>query len=40
MEKDSNIDLWDALDTEFYKCEDDIIKLTLNFVRENLSQFD
>ncbi|MFL3662208.1 MAG: DMP19 family protein [Polaribacter sp.] len=40
MKKDSNIDLWDALDTEFYKCEDDIIQLTLNYVRKNLSQFD
>jgi len=40
MKKDSNIDLWDALDTEFYNCEDDIIQLTLNYVRKNLSQFD
>ena len=40
MKKDSNIDLWDTLDTEFYKCEDNIIQLTLNYVRENLSQFD
>ena len=40
MKKDSNIDLWDALDTAFYKCEDDIIQLTLNYVRKNLSQFD
>ena len=40
MKKDSNIDLWDALDTEFYKCEDNIIQLTLNYVRENLTQFD
>jgi hypothetical protein len=40
MEKDSNIDLWDALDTEFYKYEDDIIGLTLNYVRENITQFD
>jgi hypothetical protein len=40
MEKDSNIDLWDALDTEFYKCEDNIIQLTLEYVRANLSQFD
>ena len=40
MKKDSNIDLWDALDTEFYKCEDNIIQLTLNYVRKNLSQFD
>ena len=40
MKKDSNIDLWDALDTEFYKCEDNIIQLTLKYVRKNLSQFD
>jgi hypothetical protein len=40
MGKDSNIDLWDALDTEFYKYEDNIIELTLNYVRENISHFD
>jgi hypothetical protein len=40
MEKDSNIDLWDALDLEFYKYEDNIIELTLNYVRENISHFD
>jgi hypothetical protein len=40
MEKDSNIDLWDTLDTEFYKYEDNIIELTLNYVRENISHFD
>jgi hypothetical protein len=40
MGKDSNIDLWDALDLEFYKYEDNIIKLTLNYVRENISHFD
>ena len=40
MEKDSNIDLWDTLDTEFYKNEDNIIELTLNYVRENISYFD
>jgi|TARA_B110000091_G_scaffold171682_1_gene184728 hypothetical protein len=40
MGKDSNIDLWDTLDTEFYKNEEDIIELTLNYVRENISHFD
>ncbi|MFQ3182592.1 MAG: hypothetical protein ACI9Z4_002205 [Polaribacter sp.] len=40
MEKDSNIDLWDTLDTDFYKYEDNIIELTLNYVRENISHFD
>jgi hypothetical protein len=40
MEKDSNIDLWDTLDAEFYKYEDNIIELTLNYVRENIAHFD
>jgi hypothetical protein len=40
MGKDSNIDLWDALDLEFYKYEDNIIELTLNYVRENITYFD
>lgn len=40
MEKESNIDLWDELDTEFEKYEDDIILLTLNYVRENITHFD
>ncbi len=40
MEKDSNIDLWDALDAEFYKYEDNIVALTLNYVRENIAHFD
>jgi hypothetical protein len=40
MEKDSNIDLWDALDLEFYKYEDNIIDLTLSYVRENITYFD
>ena len=40
MEKESNIDLWDELDTEFEKYEDDIIVLTLNYVRENITHFD
>jgi hypothetical protein len=40
MEKDSNIDLWDTLDAEFYKYEDNIMQLTLAYVRENISHFD
>ncbi|MGK0420401.1 MAG: hypothetical protein ACJAT9_000059 [Polaribacter sp.] len=40
MAKDSNIDLWDTLDAEFYKYEDNIVQLTLNYVRENISHFD
>jgi hypothetical protein len=40
MEKDSNIDLWDEIDTEFYKYEDNIISLTLEYVRNNIAYFD
>ncbi|MDC1464572.1 DMP19 family protein [Polaribacter sp.] len=40
MKKDSNIDLWDELDTEFYKYEDNIILLTLAYVRNNIAHFD
>jgi hypothetical protein len=40
MEKDSNIDLWDEIDTEFYKYEDNIISLTLAYVRNNIAHFD
>lgn len=40
MEKQSNIDLWDALDIEFEKYEDDIVSLTLDYVRENIQHFD
>jgi len=40
MGKDSNIDLWDALDLEFYKYEDNIIDLTLSYVHENITYFD
>ena len=40
MEKDSNIDLWDALDIQFNKYEDDILQLTLKYVRENIHHFD
>jgi hypothetical protein len=40
MEKDTNIDLWDELDTQFYKYEDNIISLTLAYVRNNIAHFD
>lgn len=40
MEKESNIDLWDALDERFYKYEDNIIQLTLDFVSQNIRHFD
>jgi hypothetical protein len=40
MEKDANIDLWDDLDTQFYKYEDNIISLTLAYVRNNIAHFD
>ncbi|MFT5146134.1 MAG: hypothetical protein ACI9H1_000853 [Polaribacter sp.] len=40
MEKDTNIDLRDELDTQFYKYEDNIISLTLAYVRNNIAHFD
>jgi hypothetical protein len=40
MEKEGNIDLWDALDTQFYKYEDNIISLTLAYVRNNIAHFN
>ncbi|WP_299669368.1 DMP19 family protein [uncultured Polaribacter sp.] len=40
MEKESNIDLWDDLDLQFEKYEDDILQLTLHYVRENIAHFD
>ncbi|TMM32062.1 DUF4375 domain-containing protein [Polaribacter aestuariivivens] len=40
MQKESNIDLWDELDLQFEKYEDDIVQLTLNYVRENIAYFD
>jgi hypothetical protein len=40
MEKEDNIDLWDTLDTQFYKYEDNIISLTLAYVRNNIAHFD
>lgn len=40
MAKESNLDLWDVLDLQFEKYEDDILQLTLDFVRENINHFD
>lgn len=40
MQKESNIDLWDRLDEDFEKYEDNIIQLTLDYVRENIAHFD
>ena len=40
MEKDTNIDIWDELDSQFYKYEDNIISLTLEYVRNNIAHFD
>lgn len=40
MEQESNIDLWDDLDREFDKYEDNIIALTLEYVRDNIAFFD
>ena len=40
MQKTSNIDLWDDVDLQFNKNEDDIIQLTLNYVRNNITHFD
>ena len=40
MEKEGNIDLWDDLDTQFYKYEDNIMDLTLTYVRNNIAHFD
>lgn len=40
MQKESNIDLWDHLDEDFEKYEDNIIQLTLDYVRENIAHFD
>ena len=40
MEKNTNSDLWDELDTQFYKYEDNIISLTLAYVRNNIAHFD
>ena len=35
-----NLDLWDDLDKEFDKYEDDIIQLTIDYVRNHLQYFD
>jgi len=40
MASSNNLDLWDELDEEFDKYEDDIIQLTLNYVREHIGYFD
>lgn len=40
MEKKENIDLWDDLDNQFEKYEDDIMQLTINYVKNNISYFD
>jgi len=40
MESSANLDLWDSLDEEFDKYEDDILQLTINYVREHIQYFD
>ncbi|TXD48227.1 DUF4375 domain-containing protein [Polaribacter sp. IC073] len=40
MQKESNIDLWDALDTEFENNTEDIVQLVIDFVRTNSANFD
>lgn len=35
-----NLDLWDDLDKEFDKYEDDIVQLTIDYVRNHLDYFD
>jgi hypothetical protein len=40
MEKEHNIDLWDDLDLQFEKYEDNITQLTLDFVKKNIDHFD
>ena len=35
-----NLDLWDNLDKEFDKYEDDIVQLTIDYVRNHLDYFD
>ncbi|QTE23787.1 DMP19 family protein [Polaribacter cellanae] len=40
IQKESNMDLWDELDLQFEKYEDNIIQLTIDYVRENLAHFD
>lgn len=40
MTSSENLDLWDSLDIEFDKYEDDIIQLTIDYVRKNTHYFD
>jgi hypothetical protein len=40
MQNQKNLDLWDHLDDMFDSYEDDIIALTLDYVRANISYFD
>ncbi len=40
MESSANLDLWDSLDEEFDKYEDNILQLTINYVREHIEYFD
>ncbi|WP_088324440.1 DMP19 family protein [Polaribacter tangerinus] len=40
MQHKENLDLWDDLDIEFEKSDDDIIALTLDFVSANILHFD
>tara|TARA_B100001059_G_C17535093_1_gene427504 strand:+ start:67 stop:528 length:462 start_codon:yes stop_codon:yes gene_type:complete len=40
MTSSENLDLWDSLDIEFDKYEDDIIQLTIDYVRKNIHYFD
>ena len=40
LEKESNSELWDELDTEFYKYEDNISELIIKFVEKNKAEFE
>ena len=40
MTSSDNLDLWDSLDIEFDKYEDDVIQLTIDYVRKNIHYFD
>ena len=40
LEKESNSELWNELDSEFYKYEDNISDLIINFVKKNKSDFE
>jgi hypothetical protein len=39
LDIDSEYDLWEDLDTEFYKYEEDIYSLLLKYIRENIENF-